>query len=240
MLATAKERTPSRCGAVCADLPLAVNLPLSENSPQGFATKNTALHQGFELRNSTTALGMRGTLALNRIGKSDRARYYDPNTGRFITEDPMGFWTGFDFYTYVDNDPIDLSDPTGNSDACAFGGCSTHKPKPGALPDEQFLDAAIDMWRNFRRMQYRSWKGADKYYHCMATCQATNHGTGGAAAAKVISFFRTNVRSRFTEPTDWKNDDKANKCGQKGGNCDSLCSQFIPKSSPGKPPFPGW
>ena len=41
---------------------------------------------------------------------------------------------------------------------------------------------------------------------------------GRAAAAQILSFLRTNVRSRITEPTDWKEDDKANKCGQQGGD----------------------
>ena len=46
-----------------------------------------------------------------------RARYYDPELGRFITEDPLGFSAGINFYTYVDNNPINLNDPTGESPA---------------------------------------------------------------------------------------------------------------------------
>ena len=42
-----------------------------------------------------------------------RARYYDPTIGRFISEDPAGFEGGFNFYRYVENDPIDSTDPTG-------------------------------------------------------------------------------------------------------------------------------
>jgi RHS repeat-associated protein len=34
-----------------------------------------------------------------------RARYYDSNTGRFLSEDPMRFFQGPGFYTYVDNNP---------------------------------------------------------------------------------------------------------------------------------------
>lgn len=42
------------------------------------------------------------------------ARYYDPSIGRFISEDPIGFkGSGTNFYAYVNNDPIDLSDPFG-------------------------------------------------------------------------------------------------------------------------------
>ncbi len=167
-----------------------------------------------------------------------RARYYDPQTGRFVSEDPIGFDAGINFYAYVKNSPVNLVDPTGTSDACTFGGCSGAR-KP-SLPDAQFADGSSDMWLNYQRMEQRQWIGADKYYHCMANCQATNRGLGGSMAAKVISFIRTNVISRFREPEDWQNDDKANKCGQKGGDCNARCAQFIPKSSPGKPAFPGW
>jgi len=42
-----------------------------------------------------------------------RARYYDPNVGRFISEDPIGFDGGANFYRYVDNRPNRFSDPFG-------------------------------------------------------------------------------------------------------------------------------
>ncbi|TAE58470.1 MAG: hypothetical protein EAZ76_02010 [Nostocales cyanobacterium] len=45
-----------------------------------------------------------------------RARYYDQATGRFLSEDPIGFDGGdANLYRYVFNDPIRLSDPTGES-----------------------------------------------------------------------------------------------------------------------------
>jgi RHS repeat-associated protein len=42
-----------------------------------------------------------------------RARYYNPATGRFLSEDPIGFYGGNNFYRYVGNDPADLIDPFG-------------------------------------------------------------------------------------------------------------------------------
>jgi len=42
-----------------------------------------------------------------------RARYYDPEIGRFVSEDPLGFKAGVNFYTYVGNNPINANDPTG-------------------------------------------------------------------------------------------------------------------------------
>ena len=43
-----------------------------------------------------------------------RARYYDPELGRFISEDPIGFDGGVNFYAYVRNNPLIYNDPTGN------------------------------------------------------------------------------------------------------------------------------
>ena len=42
-----------------------------------------------------------------------RARYYNPGSGRFLSEDPSGFSGGMNMYPYVGNDPIDSVDPTG-------------------------------------------------------------------------------------------------------------------------------
>jgi len=43
-----------------------------------------------------------------------RARYYDAVTGRFISEDPKGFGAGVNFYAYVNNNPVNGNDPSGN------------------------------------------------------------------------------------------------------------------------------
>ena len=43
-----------------------------------------------------------------------RARYYDPQAGRFVTKDPIGFAGGdVNLSTYVQNDPINSVDPNG-------------------------------------------------------------------------------------------------------------------------------
>lgn len=62
-----------------------------------------------------------------------RARYYDQNVGRFISEDPIGFKGGVDFYAYVKNKPTRLMDPTGEcppGDPCSpppiFDSVSAH------------------------------------------------------------------------------------------------------------------
>ena len=42
------------------------------------------------------------------------ARYYDPQTQRFLSKDPIEFEAGdFNFYRYVGGDPVNYVDPTG-------------------------------------------------------------------------------------------------------------------------------
>jgi RHS repeat-associated protein len=162
-----------------------------------------------------------------------RMRYYDSNSGRFVSEDPAAFdlqWPNL--YLYVKNSPTGLIDPFGLSPQVLGPFICTWC--------WEFSGGTAVMWEGYWRMRDRNWQGDDKWYHCMANCQATNLGSGGATAAKIISFFRTNVSSRVLEPSDWRNDDKANKCGQKGGNCYDTCDKFLPPWKPGRPAFPGW
>jgi RHS repeat-associated protein len=42
-----------------------------------------------------------------------RARYFDPVIGRFISQDPVGFGAGLNFYAYVRGNPANLIDPSG-------------------------------------------------------------------------------------------------------------------------------
>jgi RHS repeat-associated protein len=42
-----------------------------------------------------------------------RARWYEPTSGRFLSEDPIGLYGGINSYVYAGDDPINASDPTG-------------------------------------------------------------------------------------------------------------------------------
>lgn len=52
-----------------------------------------------------------------------RARYYDPQVGRFISEDPIGLGGGINPYVFAGNDPINGGDPSGldPNDNCPDG-----------------------------------------------------------------------------------------------------------------------
>ncbi|WP_086930361.1 RHS repeat-associated core domain-containing protein [Agarilytica rhodophyticola] len=48
-----------------------------------------------------------------------RARYYDPQIQRFLSNDPMGFISGdTNFYRYVENNPVNFVDPAGYNPVC--------------------------------------------------------------------------------------------------------------------------
>ena len=43
----------------------------------------------------------------------NRARYYSPALGRYLSRDPLDIASNLNFYTYADNDPINGMDPLG-------------------------------------------------------------------------------------------------------------------------------
>jgi uncharacterized protein RhaS with RHS repeats len=56
-----------------------------------------------------------------------RARYYDPSSGRFLSEDPMAFGAGVNFYSYVLENPLSYVDPDG-TDVTIVIGSRTYSP----------------------------------------------------------------------------------------------------------------
>jgi hypothetical protein len=63
-----------------------------------------------------------------------RARYYDQNVGRFLSEDPINLEAGVNFYAYVWDDPANGPDPSGldggDANGHAFPPYSNMPPDP--------------------------------------------------------------------------------------------------------------
>ena len=55
-----------------------------------------------------------------------RARFYDANTGRFLSENPIRFQGGVDFYRYALNAPINFKDPLGLTATCYYAQNTGH------------------------------------------------------------------------------------------------------------------
>jgi RHS repeat-associated protein len=92
-----------------------------------------------------------------------RARYYDPGTGRFLTEDPLGWAVGnATFYPYARNNPANFNDP--------FGLYPNLTPEPRGGPPMPVPGAPHLPWRwdpnpgNDRLGTYRpeGWNAPDK------------------------------------------------------------------------------
>lgn len=62
-------------------------------------------------------IGQHGIMTEQNVFYYMRARYYDPEVGRFISEDPIGFDGGdVNLYAYVGNNPVLMLDPWGLSE----------------------------------------------------------------------------------------------------------------------------
>ena len=120
--------------------PLLAAMPQLREKPRlGFSSKNPALHQGHEVCNSTTALGLQAALHLERIrsrftGKERDnesgndyfpARYYASTMGRWLSPDwsaklePVPYAKlenpqSLNLYAYIGNNPLIQIDPDGH------------------------------------------------------------------------------------------------------------------------------
>ncbi len=103
--------------SVLSQPPLAAMPQLSEKPRQGFATKKTAWKPAPNVCNFTVTLGLRATVVENGVRKTYSARYYNPNTGRFLSRDPEdGNPTDpktLHKYLYAGGDPVNRIDPRG-------------------------------------------------------------------------------------------------------------------------------
>jgi RHS repeat-associated protein len=72
--------------------------------------------------------GWYGSLAQDQIDGSGqqyrRNRYYDPVSGRFTQEDPIGLAGGLNLYGYTGGDPINYGDPFGLDPCLRLGNCT--------------------------------------------------------------------------------------------------------------------
>jgi len=73
-----------------------------------------------------------------------RARWYDAEVGRFVSEDPLGFAAGdMNTYRYVGNSPLDYTDPSGMS---SFSGVGSLAPSMDSLSDQGLRYTSDSTW----------------------------------------------------------------------------------------------
>lgn len=109
-IATFPDGTVRRCdsgGTNCTDLRSAFDWPAT----------NFNLFYRRRVVSQTTPPNWIGSLVSNKRDASGqlymRNRYYDPTTGQFTQEDPIGLAGGLNLYGYANGDPVNFSDPFG-------------------------------------------------------------------------------------------------------------------------------
>jgi RHS repeat-associated protein len=105
-------------------------------SPYGFVGSQETIENSFQY------VGRFGVMAEGNGLYFMRARYYDPEVGRFINKDPIGYaWGDVNLYEYVGNNPVKWIDSLG---------LQTLSPKP-AYNSGNFWHAPV------HPMEYRQW-----------------------------------------------------------------------------------
>jgi RHS repeat-associated protein len=86
----------------------------------------------------------------------DRARYLDPSVGRFISEDPIGLAGGMNLYAFVGNDPVNVSDPSGEKASAEVELCGGYQ-EPFAFAAEHLGSGWLLTHWGFLRRQVKKW-----------------------------------------------------------------------------------
>jgi RHS repeat-associated protein len=172
-------------------------------------------------------------------------RYFDPSTGRYIESDPIGLGGGISTYSYVGAAPLTAVDPLGLEGVGPW-----HDPQLLRGRGErggQFLmgiaDFAVQFYRQISAThivgrEHDGWAHQDKYFHCMANCQAARRGNEGIDAAQCMSKTREWWDQFRGDPiSDSEADMAANLIGRMGGAenpgqaCKITCSPYWPGGS---------
>ena len=125
--------------------------PIAAHNAKGEAVWTAEYEAWGRIRNKTVSDGLKANIPFRFQGQYydeesglhyNRFRYYDPEIGRFVSQNPIGLWGGVNLFEYVPN-PVGWTDPLGLSPrrqvknettgiACSLSGL--RKPDAKSLP----------------------------------------------------------------------------------------------------------
>jgi RHS repeat-associated protein len=226
--------------------PLGSTVALLENSQSKTDTFQYWPYGEEAARTGTTPTPLRfvGTLGYYRDSATRayvRARQLDVRSGRWMTEDPIGFAVGFNLYGYVAGRPASMPDPSGYkpvrpndprfpqrpgwSPGDRYGCACVVKSNERCLRDAG-NDAYNEEYHRFPHPPGRPPRGdrngpADAFRHCMWACETRRNCGGAAYNCGVLghesddAWFSGQTWGHWNpneSPMDLANDERGRKC----------------------------
>jgi RHS repeat-associated protein len=152
-------------------------------------------------------------------------RYYNPQTGRYITPDPIGLEGGINLFVYVAGNPVNRKDPLGlfwDGPDVDFPGTPTLPEGSGSILSCRQIAQRI---RQEGQQRY-PWTPDDRnnhMRHCWASCRLSQLA---GSACSFIAGWAQEIRGVY-DPADTEANAKGRKCAS-SGDCTKCCSQCQP------------
>ncbi|MGH2510238.1 MAG: RHS repeat-associated core domain-containing protein, partial [Ktedonobacteraceae bacterium] len=165
--------------------------PFGQRRTAGWA-QAMGITQALTINTTETDKGYTGQESLDSVGLVDyNARLYDPALGRFLSVDPMiahpGSTQSINPYSYVENNPLNKTDPTGEMSAQEAGACNSagsHLCNGGG--NTSVKNSSVTINSKTGNVTVHHADGANTTVH-------VGKAAAGAAAAGAVARFGTSV-----------------------------------------------